>query len=300
MSRSKYYVDVGSAFTTISSKILLLKEPTCLIFKNGYNPKLIAVGRQAQLQRYLIEDDKQFIIPVMEGAVMHHTGAVLLIREFFSRLAIRKSSEIIVYYSCGLSFDQRVGFENVFLEAGYKNIVLREKLLSLKPYVATYGNMVVADIGDSHTDMGIINEEGIISAYNIDIGSATVSNRIIKTIERVYNLNVAYSTAEKIKKTIGSLYDFDTSQMTITGRDIISGIAKNVTVSASDIYEDILYCYKRILKAMEGLLVVAPLRCIEGITRRGIFVMGGGSKIRGLDDFVFNTLSVPINIIEQA
>ncbi len=299
MSRNKYYVDMGSAFTTISSKILLLKEPTCLIFKNGYNPKVVAVGKQAQLQRYLIEDDNQFIIPVMEGAVMHHTGAVLLIKEFFSRLNIRKSAEIIVYYSCGLSVDQRSDLESIFLEANYKNITLCEKLLSLKPYVATYGNMVVADIGDSHTDMGIINEDGIVSAYNVDIGSATVTNRIIKTIERNYNLNITYMAAEKTKKVIGSLYDFDISQTTITGRDIITTVAKNAVISASDIYADVLYCYKRILKALEGLLVVAPLKCIEGIGRRGIFIMGGGSKIHGLDDFIFNTLSVPINIIDE-
>lgn len=294
MLKNKYYVDMGSAFTTIYSNILLLKEPTCLILKNGYNSKLIAFGKEARLKKYLLEDNQQYIQPVMEGAVMHHTGAVLLLKAFLSKAGVKKNSEIVVYFSCGLTVEQKIDIEAVFVEAGYKNISLCERILALKPYVASYGSMVVADIGDSHTDVGIINEEGIVSAYNLDIGSMTLTNSIIKTIENIYNLNITFNTAEKLKKNIASLYAFDKSKMTISGRDIITGSAKNAEVCASDIYEDAVYCYKRIMKAIEGLLVVAPLECIEGITQRGLFVLGGGSKMKGLEDYIFNTLSLPV------
>lgn len=294
MSRNKYYVDIGSAFTTVYSNILLLKEPSCLIIKNGYNAKLVDSGKDAQMRQHFLNEDEQYIIPVMEGAIVHITGATLMLKSFLNKLKIKKSSEIVVYFSCGINAQQKLDLENIFIDAGYKNITLCEKILALKPYVASYGNMVIVDIGDSHTDVGIINEEGIVSAYNLDIGGMTITNRIIQTIENLYNLNITYRTAEKLKKTIGSLYSFDSSKIVISGRDIISGSGKNAEIYASDIYEDILHCYKRIAKIIEGLLVVAPLECIEGISQRGVFVTGGGSKMRGLDDFIYNTLALPI------
>lgn len=299
MSKNKYYVDIGSAYTTIYSNILLLKEPTCLILKNGYNSKLIAAGREALFRKHLINEDEQFIKPVMEGAVMHYAGTMLMLKALMSKAGVKRNSEIIVYFSCGLNSNQRLDLENVFLEAGYKNIMLCERILALKPYVASYGNMVIADIGDSHTDVGIINEDGIVSAYNLDIGGMTVTNKIIKKVESLYNLNITYSAAEKIKTSIGSLYEYDKSKMILSGRDIISGSAKNVEIYSTDIYEDIISCYKRIAKVIEGLLVVAPLECIEGISQRGIFAIGGGSRIKGFEDFIFSHLSLPLTLIDN-
>ena len=252
MSKKKYYVDIGSAFTTIQSNILLFKEPSCVIIQNGFNPKLIASGKEAAVRRHLIGDEQQFINPISEGAVMHYTGAVLMLKSFLKKAKVKKSDEIIVYFNCGLSLQQKRDLEAVFLEIGYRNITLCEKLLALKPYVASYGNMVVADIGDKHTDVGIINEGGIVSAYSIDIGGATITSRLIKTVERIYNLNITYRTAEKLKTGIGSLYANDVSRMAISGRDIITGVGKNVEVCAKDIYDDIVFCYKRIIKVIEG------------------------------------------------
>lgn len=297
MSSKKVFVDLGSSYTSIYTNILLLREPTCIVIKNGFSPKVIATGEQAMLKKHLLAHDEQFVYPIMEGAVMHFIGAVLMIKEYLSKVATKKSNEITIYFSCGITPLQRQDLEKVFLEAGYKNVVMVEKILSLKPYVASFGNMVVVDIGASHSDVGIINEEGIVVAYHLNMGGTDVTNRIINTVERLYNLNITFSAAEKIKIGIGSLYECDTSRMTISGRDVISGTAKTIEVYSTDFYEDIAYCYKRIIKVLEGLLVVAPLECIEGITQRGVFVIGGGTKIKGLDDFIFRMLALPLKFV---
>lgn len=298
MLKNKFFVDIGSVYTKVYSNIVLLKEPTCIILRSGgLTPKTVACGRLAELRKHLIAEDEQFINPVKEGAIMHFGGAVAMLKEYLKRAGVKKNSEITAYFPCSLSVQQRQDIEKVFIAAGYKNVALNESLLSLKPYIATYRNMAVVDIGGSRSDVGIINEDGIVAAYSINIGGATVTERIINTVERLYNLNISFAAAEKLKLGIGSLYDFDTSSMTVSGRDIITGAAKSVEVYASDIYEDIAHCYKRIIKIIEGLLVVAPLECIEGLNSRGIFALGGGSKMRGFDDFLYKQLALPLNMM---
>lgn len=296
MLRNKYFVDIGSVNTAVYSNILLLKEPTCLILRSGLTPKAVATGKLADLKKHLLTEDEQFICPIKEGAVMHFGGAVLMLKDFLRRAGVTRSSQITVYFPCSLSVQQRQDLERVFIVAGYRNIMLNESLLALKPYIAAYRNIAVVDIGGSRTDTGIINEDGIVTAYSIDIGGATATERIINTVERLYNLNISFAAAEKLKLGVGSLYECDTSSMTVSGRDIITGAAKSVEVYAGDIFEDISHCYKRIIKTIEGMLVVAPLECIEGLGSKGIFAIGGGSRIRGLDDFLFKQLALPLTV----
>ncbi len=298
MLKNKYYVDIGSVYTKVYSNILLLKEPTCIILRaGGISPKAVACGRLAELKKHILAEDEQFINPIKEGAVMHFGAAVLMLKEYLKRAGVGKNSEITAFFPCSLSVQQRQDIEKVFIAAGYRNIALSEILLSLKPHIATYRNMAVVDIGGNRSDVGIINEDGIVAAYSVNIGGVTVTERIINSVERLYNLNISFAAAEKLKLGIGSLYECDTSSMTVSGRDIITGAAKSVEVYSSDIYEDIAHCYKRIIKIVEGLLVVAPLECIEGLNSRGIFALGGGSRMRGLDDFLYKHLALPLNLI---
>ena len=281
----KYFVDMGSSATKIYTNILLLKQPSLVIVKKGLK-KAVAAGDDA-LRMTDLDQNQMLIAPISDGAVMHFNACVLMIKEYFSRLRIKKSAEIVVFFSCGLNSEKKRDLERVFIEAGYCNIILQESLQKLKPYVATYGNMVVADIGHSQTDVGIINEDGVVLAYNLNLGLATLDNRIINTAERLFKIKISSDTAEKIKFAVASLHENDNTKISVTGRDIITSRPRVVEISSKDIYEDVLHCYLRIIKVMEGSLVVAPLECIEGISQRGIFVMGGGAKVEGLTILFF-------------
>ena len=179
--------------------------------------------------------------------------------------------------------------ERVLLRRGHYNIIPRKS--KLKPYVATYG-IWSSPISGIPKPCGIINEDGVVLAYNLNLGLATLDNRIINTAERLFKIKISSDTAEKIKFAVASLHENDNTKISVTGRDIITSRPRVVEISSKDIYEDVLHCYLRIIKVIEGSLVVAPLECIEGISQRGIFVMGGGAKVEGLDDFIFQRLRI--------
>lgn len=298
MSKNKFSVVFGSANILIYSNILLLKEPSCLIIRSA-SQKASAVGEAARLRRHLLADGEQFITPIKEGAALHFNGAAAMLKEYLKAAGVPASAEITVYFSCAVSVRQRQTIERVFCAAGFRNTVLKESLLAAQQRLTADKSAVAVDIGACGTDAGIVSKDGIVAAYSLDIGGDTATERIIRTVEKLYNLNISFSAAEKLKLAIGSLYECDASSAPVSGRDIVSGAPKSAEVYAADIFDDLAHCYKRITKLIEGVIAAAPPDCAADAARRGIFVMGGAAEIRGLDDFVYKHLALPVHKVRH-
>ena len=293
-------VILGSRYTTIyNDKILLLKEPSCLIIKKGKKPKIVAVGYDAQERKNNLSADEELVFPIINGEITHFIGAAMLIQEFFRQVKIEKNCEIYTYYSCGISQQQKNDIENIFFSIGFSKIFLLEDLLILNPLLRKYENVVSVFIDSSHTDVGIIDKNGIVLAYYLDIGTNECNKKIIEKVKELHKIKISYGSAEKLRNEVGSLYKDVLTRSTATGKNMLTNQQTFVDIISSDIYEDIYYCYKRIIKVIEGMLAVAPSEKKQNLSTDGIFIFNEENSIDGLENFFFENLHTETNEINE-
>lgn len=295
----KYQIDIGTENVTVFGELPCLKEPSCVVLKKGLFNRAVAVGVEAKAMGGRLKSDEYLIYPVTDGGIKHFSGAVLMARGILSKAGVKKSDEVTAVVPCCYGSEQKADVERVILEAGYKNLTLVDSLNIFAPAAEKRGAVTVVNIGASHTELGIVDTDGIVTAYSLDIGGRTVDELIKKKVERLYKLTVTSAVAEEIKLNVGSLYKKDKSAIVAAGVDIVTGERKSVTVYAKDIYADIVYCYARIFKAIEAMLNDAPIKCLEDIDKKGVLFGGGGTRMDGFSDYVYATLCLGATVTDR-
>ncbi|MFA5450026.1 MAG: rod shape-determining protein [Clostridia bacterium] len=297
MSKLRYVLDMGFSNTSIYHKGLILKEPSLAVIRKRSGLELVAAGAEAYQLAGKLDEYSSFIPPVTDGGVVNVEIAALMLREFFSRVIPKrlfKGIEIYAAISAGLSIAEREALETAINKAGYKDVTLVESVLGLKHLVDKRGQTVII-FGGGTTEIGVINEGGIIAACSINLGGHTLDEKIAERVLDAYNLKISLRTAEKLKKQLGSLYDNDTSVMEIVGRDILSGSVRKEEISAESIKAPITQSIKTIIEVTESLITTIPQHMISEVTARGIYVAGGGADMRGLQDFMSRYLKIPVH-----
>ena len=148
------------------------------------------------------------------------------------------------------------------------------------------GNMVV-DIGGGTTDIAIISLGGTVISTSIKVAGDKFDEAIIKYVKKKHNIVIGERTAEDLKINIGCVYPkIQDVEMSIRGRDIISGLPKTVTVYSSEMLEALKEPAEQIIEAVHSILEKTPPELAADIRNKGIYMTGGGSLIDGLDKLI--------------
>lgn len=295
MQKTKYILDLGSSYVSIYGSGLLLRQPNVAVVRRGNGIELISCGNDALAMRE-IPEHCSVVRPVAEGAVAHVEVMSLILKEFFAAVipfSIFRAVEMYVLIPSGLSIAERENVEAAVSKAGYKDVTLIESVLALSSLFPG-GNRAVAIMGSGTTEIGVVDKDGIVSACSVNIAGNTVTDKIIEQVYETYNLTISWSAAEKLKTTIGSLYDNDTSVTEVVGQDLLDGRMKSVEISASSIRAPILYCYRKIAEIIESVLTTIPYSRLAEVTANGLYIAGGGAELRGLEDFLTRYLKLKV------
>lgn len=293
--------DFGSDYFTIyADGRLLLRKPCAVIIKRTLQPTVVAYGEDAVARMNDVTNEEMFWRPVKKGAVAHREGCILMVRTCIAE-AIGKLARptVCVLVGCGLSPEQRLEIQRIFVDAGYTDVFLMENLMGIMPYAATLGIKAGIIIGGETTDIGIFDGNNLISGYTIDIGADTVDEKIKAYISDNYKLVISDAGAAELKSLVASLYRNDYSRYSVTGLDAITGRAKKLTVNGKELYRSTSFVYARILKVLDAALTAAPIDIIREVERTGILIAGIGSRQVGLSDYVTDTLKVPCHIVDE-
>jgi rod shape-determining protein MreB len=161
------------------------------------------------------------------------------------------------------------------------------------------GNMIV-DIGGGTTDIAVISLGGVVASRNLRIAGDEMNEDIIHYCRDEFNLLVGEKTAEDIKIAIGSAYPLkEKMQMPIRGRDIISGLPKELVINDEQVREALSRSVKSIINNIKTTIEETPPELLSDIMQRGIILAGGGSLIRGLDILVANETGMPVRMMED-
>ena len=167
------------------------------------------------------------------------------------------------------------------------------------PVTDARGNMVV-DIGGGTSEIAVISLGGVVSARSLRVAGDEMNEDIIRYCRDEFNLLIGEKTSEDIKIAVGSAYVLK-EQLTIAirGRDLVSGLPKEVIVNDSQIREAISRSIRIIVNNIKTVIEETPPELLSDIMQRGIILAGGGSLIRGLDKLIANQTEMPVRMMED-
>ena len=160
------------------------------------------------------------------------------------------------------------------------------------------GNIII-DIGGGTTEIAVIALDGVVTKEAIRVAGDEMDEAIIQWFRNEHKLDIGSSTAENIKKSVGSAMRVNSEMIAVKGRDLVSGIPKTIEVSSDEIRQALKDPINAIVEAVKRALEQTPPELSADILDRGILMTGGGSMLKGIDQLIRERTNVPVNVAEE-
>ena len=312
MSTIMLAIKLGSSNTAIykQNEGFALIEPTLVaVSSSAHNKEVVAVGFQAQkLLNKVSENSISVFSPVNEGVITDSEMATALLKEFIAKVCPKKlfkpNIRALVCVPLGLTLTERLTFEKVCYNAGITDIILVPSIIcsaiGIGKDVSADKSSLVVGIGGGCTDIAIIGQNMLINGVNIGMGGQNIDKAIEQQVLSNFNLIISDSTAEKLKKDIGSLYLNDYNELEISGKDMETSETRSVIVTASDIYPAVEHYYSKIAESVLSLLSICSPDVNADVNQSGIAFVGGDSKIPGIEKYYKTKLNLDVSSFVDA
>jgi rod shape-determining protein MreB len=303
-------IDLGTANTSVylPGRGIVLNEPT-VIAVDELTKKILAVGKEAKEMLGKTPTDIQVYRPMREGVIADYQATLAIIRYFLRKIkppAFFKPL-LIISVPAGITSTEKKAVIDAASEAGSSEVYpIREPLLAALgadlPINSPSGNMVV-NIGGGTTEIAVISLGGIIAWDSIRVAGDKFDLSIKDYLRRRYNLAVGEKTAEQVKIQVGSALPVKNNHHDLTtevsGIDILTGLPKNVIITANDVVEAIQRDLREVIAGIKKVLAVSPPELIADIMEKGIFLSGGGALLRNLDSLIYQHTGVPVTVVDD-
>ncbi len=161
------------------------------------------------------------------------------------------------------------------------------------------GTMIV-DIGGGTTDIALLSLGGIVRSKNVRIAGDTLNQDIASFIRSEFKILIGDRTAEDVKLAVGTaLKPVTALTTTIRGRDLVTGLPREIVITDTDVREAIQASLASIVESIKEVLETAPPEVVSDVMRAGVYVTGGGALLRGLPELLQEELKVPVHLIDD-
>ncbi len=305
-------IDLGTANTLVyvKSRGIVLNEPSVVAIVNHRGKKrVLAVGDEAKLMLGRTPGHIEAIRPLRDGVIADFDIAEEMIKHFISKVHNRRSfasPQVIIAVPSGSTAVERRAIQEAAESAGARRVYLIEEPMAAAigaglPVTEPTGSMVV-DIGGGTTEVAVLSLGGIVYARSVRVGGDKMDEAIIGYIRRNHNLLVGESSAERIKKEIGtacSPEDGNGDSMMIKGRDLMNGVPKELLINQRQIAESLSEPVGAIIEAVKVALEHTAPELAADIVDKGIVLTGGGALLGNLDLVLRNATGLPVSIADE-
>ncbi len=303
-------IDLGTANTLVyvDGKGIVINEPS-VVALNQKTKQVLAIGEEA---RKMVGRTPAHIVavrPLVDGVISDFEITERMLRHFITRVHREKFSlfprpRVVVGIPYGVTEVERRAVEEAALSAGAREVYLIEEPLAAAigarlPVQEAAGTMIV-DIGGGTTEVAVISLGGIVASRSLRVAGDELNADIIQFSRDEHNLLLGERTAEQIKILIGSaapLVDPLTAPM--RGRDLVTGLPKEIMVTDEEIREAITKSVKTIVEAVKATIEETPPELVADIMDRGIVLAGGGALLRGLDQVLAEATQTEVRIADD-
>ncbi|MFA4954389.1 MAG: rod shape-determining protein [Patescibacteria group bacterium] len=303
-------IDLGTANTLIFAKGrgLVVQEPS-VVAVNQRNGQIIAVGNSA---RAMIGKTPPHILvtrPLQRGIIADFEVTEKMLRYFIEKIHRESSAliprpRVVIGVPLDITEVERKAVGDAATSAGARKVYVVEEPVAAAvgiglPISDPVGNMIV-DFGGGTTEIAVISLNGVVTAKSIPIAGDELNKNIIQYARDVFNLFLGERVAEDVKIAAGSAVPLDEKiEVPLRGRDLLSGLPREIIVNDGQIREATSRSVKAILEHIKSILEITPPELVADIYRRGIVLTGGGSLLRGIDKAITEGTGLPVRIAED-
>ncbi|WP_237688037.1 rod shape-determining protein [Sneathiella sedimenti] len=305
-------IDLGTANTLVyvKGRGIVLNEPSVVAILHSKGKKqVLAVGDEAKMMLGRTPGNIEAIRPLRDGVIADFEIAEEMIRHFIQKVHHRRSFArplIIICVPSGSTAVERKAIKEAAENAGARQAILIDEPMAAAigaglPVTEPTGSMVV-DIGGGTTEVAVLSLGGIVYSKSVRVGGDKMDEAIIAYIRRNHNLLVGESSAERIKKLIGSACapeDGEGETMEIRGRDLMNGVPKELIISQRQIAESLAEPVGAIIEAVKVALEHTAPELAADIVDKGIILTGGGSLLGNFDHVLRQATGLPVSIAEE-
>ena len=306
-------IDLGTANTLVYVKGegVVLNEPSVVakIEENG-NTKVLAVGNEAKQMLGRTPGKIEAIRPMKDGVIADFEVAEQMIKHFIQKAhrgrRIISNPQIVICVPSGATNVERRAIRESADAAGARRVFLVEEPVAAAigaglPVGEPTGSMIV-DIGGGTTEVAVLSLGGVVLSTSIRSAGDKFDEAITEYMRVTHKLAIGETTAERMKKEIGTACppdDGDGDSMHVKGRDLISGLPKEIAISQRQIAEALAEPVATIIDTIKRALEQTPAELAADIVERGIMLTGGGSLLGNLDKVLRRSTSLPVSIAED-
>ena len=306
-------IDLGTANTLVYVKGegVVLNEPSVVakIEENG-KTKVLAVGNEAKQMLGRTPGKIEAIRPMKDGVIADFEVAEQMIKHFIEKAhkgrRTMSNPQIVICVPSGATNVERRAIRESADAAGARRVFLVEEPVAAAigaglPVGEPTGSMIV-DIGGGTTEVAVLSLGGVVLSTSIRSAGDKFDEAIIEYMRVTHKLAIGETTAERMKKEIGTACppdDGDGQTINVKGRDLISGLPKEITISQRQIAEALAEPVATIIDTIKRALEQTPAELAADIVERGIMLTGGGSLLGNLDKVLRRSTSLPVSIAED-
>ena len=303
-------IDLGTANTLVYVKGsgIMINEPSVVAI-NKKTGQVLAIGKEA---KRMVGKTPGHIVatrPLVDGVVSDFEVTEQMLKYFIEK--VHKDSftlfprpRVVIGIPSDVTEVEKRAVIDAAISAGAREAYLIDEPMAAAigarlPVQEAAGNMVV-DIGGGTTDIAVISLGGIVASRNLRIAGDEMNEDVIRYCRDEFNLLIGEKTAEDVKIAIGSAYPQEKKmQMTVRGRDLVSGLPKEIVITDEQVREALSRSIRIIINNIRTIVEETPPELVADIMQRGIILAGGGSLIRGIDKLVADQTEMPVRMMED-
>lgn len=301
-------IDLGTANTLVhvKGKGIVVREPSVVAINRKTNT-ILAVGDDAKNMIGRTPGDIVAIRPMKDGVIADFDVTQSMLRYFIKKAissGFMSKPRVVICVPSGVTEVEKRAVEEATLQAGAKEAYLIEEPMAAAiganlPVEEPSGSMIV-DIGGGTSEVAVISLGGIVTSKSLRIAGDEFDEAIAHYVKKEYNLMIGERSAENIKMTIGAAYPKPKEEfMEVRGRDLITGLPKNLTISSAEIIEALKEPINAIIDSIKYTLEKTPPELASDIMDRGIMLAGGGALLSGLDKLIKEETGMPVSVAEN-
>ncbi len=301
-------IDLGTANTLVylTGKGVVIDEPS-VVAVNSKTNRIVAVGSAA---KEMLGRTPSHIVaekPIVDGVISNFEVTGEMVAYLINKAEEDNSKligpRVLVGVPSGITNVETRAVRDAATDAGAREVYIVEEpmaaaigdRLPVKDAVGT----VLIDIGGGTTDIAVISLGGIVNSKNIKVAGDRFNNDIITYMRSKYKLLIGEKTAEDLKINIGTVSEDSKDKAQMRGRDLVSGLPKEIKISAKDIRLAMESSVETLVEAVKEVIETTPPEIISDLIQSGLYLSGGGALIKGLPEHLEEILKVPVYIVDE-
>ena len=302
-------IDLGTANTLVvlKGKGVVLNEPSVVAIVNEMGKRtVLAVGDEAKTMLGRTPGNIQAIRPLKDGVIADFIVTEEMIKHFIKKVHIKNTfanPRILICVPTGSTPVERKAIQDSALAAGARRVQLIEEPIAAAigaglPISEATGSMIV-DIGGGTTEIAVMSLGGVVFSKSLRVAGDAMDGAIISYMRKKFNLLIGESTAEKIKKEIGTAIPTSNNVFLMKGRDIRTGTPKEISLTEEDACEALMPILNQMLAAIKEALENTPPELSADLVDMGLVLTGGGALLKNIDKLISKDTGLPVTIADN-